>query len=232
MALKGIIWDFDGVILDSFEDQFEWFRKVCRIFSKPFVYTNTEDFRRDFREPVCPAMYDLLGFDWNNERDIIWEYYHEHKRHAKIRLVRGIEKAITELDASGYKQCIASSNAHEGIEKRLDENELRKYFPIIVAKEDLPIENNEPRYKPHPDCLLICFERLGLKPWECVYIGDQVSDIKAARNVKSIAGANLPVIAVSYGYGTWQSLKAASPDYPKESPIETPEELLEIIRRL
>ena len=141
----------------------------------------------------------------------------------------GIDAVIIELDASGLMQCIASSNAHEGIEKRLDENELRKYFPIIVAKEDLPLENNEPRYKPYPDCLIMCLQKLSLNPWECVYIGDQASDVTAARNVKT---GHLPVIAVSYGFGTWQKLKEAMPDYPKGSPIETPEELLEIIRSL
>lgn len=232
MALKGIIWDFDGVILDSFKDQFEWFRKVCGIYNKPFVYNNLEDFRRDFREPVCPNMYTLLGFDWKNERDILWGRYHEHNRQAVLKIVKGIDSVIKELDASGLRQCIASSNAHEGIEKRLDENQLRKYFPVIVAKEDLPLENNEPKYKPYPDCLLLCLEKLSLNPWECVYIGDQASDIYAARNVKAIAGGNLSVIAVSYGYSPWQKLKAAKPDYPKDNPIECPGELLETIRRL
>lgn len=229
MTLKGIIWDFDGVILDSFQDVYQWFGKVCAMFGKPFAYNNIEDFRQDFRDPVCPAMYEFLGFDWGRERDVLWNYYHEHKRQANINLVNGIDSVIKELDASGLKQCIASSNSHENIEKRLDENNLGKYFPIIIAKEDLPLENNEPRYKPNPDCLLICLEKLKLKHRECVYIGDQVSDIMAARNVTA---GHLPVIAVSYGFGIWQKLKAANPDYPKESPIGNPEQLLEIIRRL
>lgn len=232
MALKGIIWDFDGVILDSFQDQFEWFRKICGIYGKPFVYNNPEDFRRDYTEPVCPGMYNLLGFDWENERDVLWEHYHEHKRHAVLKIVKGIDFVIKEIENYGLRQCIASSNAHEGIEKRLDESGLRKYFPVIVAKEDLPLENNEPRYKPYPDCLLMCMQRLGLNPNECAYIGDQASDIMAARNVQNIAGSHLPVIAVAYGFGTWHRLKKAKPDYPKDAPIETSGELLETIRRL
>lgn len=225
--LKGVLFDFDGVILDSFNDQYEWFRKICRILQKPFVYGNLEDFRRDYREPVYPAMYELLGFDWNTEQNVIWREYNEHKRNSRIRLAAGIEKVL-EACAKEYALGIASSNTHEAMGKHLDAYDIRKYFSAVVGKEDLPVENEEPRLKPHPGCLLICLEKIGLKPWDCVYIGDQVSDIQAARNMRAAVGSSIPAIAVTYGYGTMQSLKAAKPDYM----AETPEELLEIIKGL
>lgn len=227
MALKGIIFDFDGVILDSFKNQYDWFRKICGVLQKPFVYNNIEDFRRDYREPVYPAMYELLGFDWQKEKEIIWKEYNEHKRNSRIRLAEGVEEALEELCGAGYMLGIASSNTHEAMGRHLDNYDIRRCFSAVIGKEDLPVENGEPKLKPNPDGLVICMSMMGLTPKDCIYIGDQPSDIEAARNAYDIFRERLATIAVTYGYATMQRMKAAKPDFI----AETPKEVLAIIKR-
>jgi N-acetyl-D-muramate 6-phosphate phosphatase len=50
------------------------------------------------------------------------------------------------------------------------------------------------RIKPHPDPLLHAARALGLAPANCLYVGDDLRDVQAAR------AAGMPVIAAGYGY--------------------------------
>ncbi len=69
--LKSVIFDFDGVVLDSFSDQFRWFKHICGVLGKGFPYMTTDEFKRDYREPVYPDMYSFLGFEWDADKDVI-----------------------------------------------------------------------------------------------------------------------------------------------------------------
>ena len=50
------------------------------------------------------------------------------------------------------------------------------------------------RAKPHPDPLLHASHALGLAPAACLYVGDDLRDVQAAR------AAGMPIIAAGYGY--------------------------------
>jgi 2-phosphoglycolate phosphatase len=50
------------------------------------------------------------------------------------------------------------------------------------------------RPKPHPDPLLHASRALALEPAACLYVGDDLRDIQAAR------AAGMPIIAAGYGY--------------------------------
>jgi N-acetyl-D-muramate 6-phosphate phosphatase len=71
------------------------------------------------------------------------------------------------------------------------------------------------RAKPHPDPLLHAAAALQLPPCACLYVGDDVRDVQAAR------AAGMPVIAAKYGYlgdgGPIESWQAdAIIDHPRE----------------
>jgi N-acetyl-D-muramate 6-phosphate phosphatase len=71
-----------------------------------------------------------------------------------------------------------------------------------------------PHLKPHPASLLHATQALDLAPGQCVYLGDDQRDIKAAR------AAGMPTIAVKWGYGmdlhTWEA----------DAVLERPEDLI------
>ena len=68
----------------------------------------------------------------------------------------------------------AHHNVIDTIDKRLG---IRELFDTIVAAEDV-----RPQYKPHPKGLFLACARLGVDPTQCVYIGDQLCDLDAAKN--------------------------------------------------
>ncbi|MEA3515006.1 MAG: HAD hydrolase-like protein, partial [Nanoarchaeota archaeon] len=131
-----IIFDFDGVILDSFHDQFKWFRHICSVLHKDFPYSSLNGFRQDYREPVYPDMYTFLGFDWMDEKETIWREYNCHKANADIRLFDGINSIIKRLYSKGHTLAIASSNTHDTIYKHLNEHWLAIFNRQVILADN------------------------------------------------------------------------------------------------
>ena len=221
---KAIILDGDGVLLDSFSDQFSWFGHISSVLDKEFLYQDIEEFREDYREPVYPDMYEFLGLEWKKNKSLIWDEYNLYKANAKIELFPRVEEIVLKLNER-YRLAMASSNTHEHITQHLGGNGLMGAFETIVAKEDLPLLDGEPKLKPYPDCLVLALDRLGCSPSKAVYVGDQTSDIVAARNVEAVLGEPLEVVGVTYGFASPKKIMDANPDYI----IDEPWQLLDIL---
>ena len=59
--------------------------------------------------------------------------------------------------------------------------------------------------KPHPEPILFGIEEMDLSPGDCVLVGDSAHDIHAGN------AANIPVIAVNYGYNQGVDLRTENP---------------------
>ena len=77
-----------------------------------------------------------------------------------------------------YRLGIVTSRISDSVYESPLLEKLKVFFEVVVSFEDTD------NHKPHPDPLLRAAEKLGLKPEECVYIGDMASDIKAANAAK------------------------------------------------
>ena len=221
---EAVIFDFDGVILDSFQSQFNWMKYICDLAGKEFPVASLDEFRDFYREPY-PEMYTAVGFDWNSDKDMIWREFRRYKLQDEIPLVEGIEEVLQTLDSNRIRLAISSSNSQELIAKSLKEYGIEKYFQAVVAVEDLPLEEGQPRLKPYPDCITIALDRLSCRPENAVYIGDQASDIIAAKRVAEQRRNAVPVIAVSYGFSKKEKLLKHSPDYM----VDDTKQLLDVL---
>lgn len=231
MPLKLIGFDADGVLVDSFPDQFDFFQKCCKALGKKFEFKDLEEFRTAYTEPVYPNMYTLLGFNWDAEKDEIWKIYNEHKANSKISFVPEMKPVILELDLLKPQLSIATTNTKKAIDKYLRENGVSNIFYPVITKEDVPLdENKNPKIKPAPDCLVAMLSKANVKPDEAIYTGDHVIDIQASKRVKDVLGVPLKIIAYAgpSSYSTLEKLTAANPDYI----AKTPQELGRILKGL
>lgn len=81
--------------------------------------------------------------------------------------------------------------------------------------------DSTPHLKPHPAPLFLAAERLGLAPEHCMYLGDDLRDIQAAR------AAGMRSIAVEWGY---HSPDTAGPrSWNADSTIAAPEDLIPLL---
>ena len=93
----------------------------------------------------------------------------------RTRLTPGAVAVLRRLPALGLPTGIVSSNAAPVVAAVLERERVSSAFGAIVGRDDVA------RLKPAPEGLLKCCAALGVRPGRCIYVGDSVSDIKAAR---------------------------------------------------
>ncbi|MFI5357199.1 MAG: HAD family hydrolase [Opitutales bacterium] len=176
-ALPGVIFDWDGVIIDSSRQHEESWERLAR----------------EERRPL-PADHFKLGFGRKNEwiipQLLRWtEAPAEIRRlslrkealYRKIVVERGIEPLpgvaafLERLQAGEVPCCIGSSTHRENILTILDVLGFTDRFGGMVTAEDVG------QGKPHPEVFLKAAAQIGRAPVQCVVFEDALAGIEAAR---------------------------------------------------
>lgn len=107
---------------------------------------------------------------------------------------------LKELKARGYLTGVITNGPSVLQNHKMDTSGLRPYCDIVVVSGD------EGVHKPDPRLFEITAERLGVKPQECVYVGDHpVNDIQGALS------AGMRAIRMNFGWFKDRNLR---PDVP------------------
>lgn len=203
-SLSTVIFDLDGTIIESEE--------YIRNLSKPIIS------RHLGREVSETEMDSLKGKPWKqtfktwfgNEGDVVHneivEKYEELS--SLLRPYPGVGALISELHGLGVELAVVSSKLTQQIHDELKENGLLEYFKTIVGQDETE------RHKPDPDPLILACRRLKADPRNCLYIGDQGSDIAASRSAGMLSGGAL------WGEGISEVLSSSGADYLFETPGE------------
>lgn len=207
--IQGLLFDWDGVISDSFQNYYELCKHCCQKFGKNFTFSDLEDFRQRIPE-TFPETFMKMGFS-DAELE---EAYAEHKNftpHKNVPLCHGIKDALNETN--GLKLGIVSSNFKDVIEKSLVANGLLNRFSVIIGYD------NTLKIKPSPEMLLKASNNIMIQPKNIVYVGDSRIDIIAAK------AAGMKSIAATWGYASQNRLEKENPDFI----VNNPQEILKIV---
>ena len=175
--LKGILFDMDGVLVDSEE---YIFMATKLMFAEHGVIVKPEDaipFVGMGENRYISGIGELNGFVVNIERDKARTYtiYEEITRH-KLKALPGTHAFIEQCTRKKLKMAIVSSADKVKILINLREIQLAKDdFHCIISGQDVE------RKKPYPDIYLLAAEKLGLKPEECLVVEDAISGVTAGK---------------------------------------------------
>ena len=117
------------------------------------------------------------------------------------------------IEKLGIQQAIVSSKRRRQYGIDMVSRGYDKYMETAVLCEDTE------KHKPDPEPLLVCLERLGVKPEEAIYVGDATTDMLAARNA-----------GMAFAYAAWGSyfpVERHEPDCFAQHPLE----LLEFLKQ-
>jgi phosphoglycolate phosphatase len=114
-------------------------------------------------------------------------------------VVPGIDEMIQAL-AAHFPMCAISTGGAERVADFFDHFDIREPFTALVTAQTTE------RMKPYPDPVLYAAEQMGVRPEECVMIGDTVVDMLAGK----AAGAQ--AIGVLCGFGTEDELRRDGAD--------------------
>lgn len=117
----------------------------------------------------------------------------------QIRHVDGMADLLRDLTAAGARTGVVSSKGEATVRLGLRALGLEQALPVLAA-----LEHTE-RHKPDPDPLLYAVSKAGADAADCVYVGDAVVDLHAAR------AAGMDAIGVTWGAGEPADLRAAHP---------------------
>ena len=171
----GVIFDMDGVLVDSGPAHSESWRELAR---------------RHGVEMSQRAFAETFGM---SSREIVRKFWGAHVTHEQVRqideqkeavyrelvagqvpLSPGVRETLTTLAEAGYVLAVGTSGPPENLELVLRETGLEAYFAATVHGFD--VEHG----KPAPDVFLAAAERAGLKPADCVVVEDAPVGIQAA----------------------------------------------------
>lgn len=184
--IDALIFDFDGVIIDSETPSYETWQEVFR--------ANGANLDRSLwqrvigggtdRFDVYQHLEDTVGMRLN--RDAIQRSQHD-RYEALARsspLLPGVLEYIKDAGSLGLKLGVASSSTRAWVEGNLAERGLLALFHCVVTRED--VDN----IKPNPDLYVVALSRLGTSPDRAVAIEDSQNGVVAAK------GAGMFCIAV------------------------------------
>ncbi|HJY64906.1 MAG TPA: HAD family hydrolase [Ignavibacteria bacterium] len=110
---------------------------------------------------------DKSGMPEDKVIEIIDDWFYTFPlKFLKLCKKRYIEESINELKANGYRIGLLSDYYTE---RKLDKMELNGYFEIQMCSISKEVNS----LKPNPDGFLKIAEALGVKPNECIYVGDR-----------------------------------------------------------
>ena len=127
------------------------------------------------------------------------------------RLFPGMADLLAELVAREIAWGIVTNKSSRFTTRLVDE--------LGVSPACVICGDSTPHLKPHPAPLLAAAERLQLAPADCVYVGDDLRDMQAAR------AAGMRCVAVQWGYHGTETPSPAT--WNADALISHPAELLE-----
>lgn len=216
--IKGILFDFDGTLANTIDLIVATFEHTCQTalgFKPP-----RQEIINTIGLPLGDALELLSGLHEPEqilELRRIYGEFNEANHDAMIRPIPGVADLLPQLKAKGLQLAVVTSKKAYMLERGLRCLAMLPYIDTMVSVLDTE------RGKPWPDPMLLACERLGLRPEECLCVGDSPFDCQSGN------AAGCVTVAVEYTELDWQKLlEQGKPAYT----IATPIDLLELLDTL
>ena len=186
IMIKAILFDYDGVIVDSFENVFKVYRKICKLFKVPCP-SDIEEFRKVYGYNYFECLKNL-GIDESNFAQINDIYKAEISK-MENKLFPGIKEVIHNL-SQDYDLYLVSASFKQEIIPKLKGNDIFKEFKEIYS-------GGENKIRKH---LIVAniLEKYNYNVGELIFIGDRNIDYD---NAKKVGFKDANIILTSYGWG-------------------------------
>lgn len=177
MKIEAVIYDMDGVIIDS---EPLW-REAEKITFKTVGLNFTDDMCRETMGmrlyEVVEYWYDKLGWEEKSLKQIENELLDTVTNLIieKGEAMEGVHTSLNYFKSKGLKLALASSSAMSLITTVLNKLELSSYFEVVNSAEHLDFG------KPHPMVFIKTAQELNVKPINCLVIEDSFNGLIAAK---------------------------------------------------
>ncbi len=181
--IKALIFDFDGLILDTETPEFEAWQVIYREFGAeldPQIWGQFVGGAGATDFTPLTHLEALLGAPVNGETLQARARAEALARIHQQQALPGVAGTLSAAKRLGLRLAIASSSTHAWVEAHLLRLGLFPQFDAFLCREDV----SAGRTKPHPDLFLAALKALGVAPDEAIIFEDSPNGVLAARRAK------------------------------------------------
>ena len=173
--LSAVIWDMDGVIVDSGDIHFEAWQITLSSHQVPFSReTFDATFGMNNRDILKTLLTDRFTTTLFQTISVEKEILYRKLILGRIELLTGVYTLLEQLHFANIQQAVGSSAPMENIDAILDSLHLRPFFKTTISAYNIP-------GKPNPAVFLKAAEELNVSPNNCIVIEDSISGVEAAK---------------------------------------------------
>lgn len=176
MPQLAVIFDMDGVLVDSYHAHYESWKEMYRELD---IEYSEEDFAADFGRTSRDILARRFGNDLTDARiremDDRKESLYRDIIRAQFPAMEGATELIDGLVEAGFKIAVGSSGPPENIALSLELLTGGAKFNAVVTGADVK------HGKPDPEVFLKAAERLDVPPSNCAVVEDAAHGITAAK---------------------------------------------------
>ncbi len=191
MSVRLIIFDFDGVIADSFSNFYPMIRDSM---ASVRISISEKQYRTLFLGNVHQEFKNFINNDEKYKKFSDYRTAHYSDYYESL-IFPNAANFLKNIKMQGHKMAICSSGKKETVLKTLKINRLDNIFDIILATSEYTKE------------IMIKKAMAKFKLNEAIFVTDTVGDIKTAKEV------GLKTIAVTWGFHSAKMLESAKPDF-------------------
>jgi HAD superfamily hydrolase (TIGR01509 family) len=175
VTIKALIFDFDGLLMDTESTlleswRWEWRRHGLQLDPAGFF----ADHGGDANEPRYAALAAAVGPAYDRAESHALRMAHRLALNAALEPAPGIVGWLDRAGELGLRLAVASSSAVTHVGAMLERAGLRERFEVLATGEEVAA------HKPDPAVYLLALDRLGLPAREAVAFEDTVHGVAAA----------------------------------------------------
>ncbi|MDO5296994.1 MAG: HAD family hydrolase [bacterium] len=208
--MKAVLFDWDGVLIDSANMYYQLYCQLAQKFSKVLPIHNIDEFR-EWYDPAWENNYLAMGFT-REDLPAIADFIHQGVDYAPLHLFPGVCSLLASLHRD-FRIAIVSTTPKEIISERLKSDSLQGYIDYITGNDGVSEKISKISHT---------LQILGCR--EAVMIGDTPLDIASGQ------ANNLPTVGATYGWVCADRVRQAHPTIAVDSSLHLEEAIRSLLK--
>jgi HAD superfamily hydrolase (TIGR01509 family) len=176
MSIKGLIFDFDGLILDTETPEYDVWQEIYQSYGSSLPILEWQAALGASLDAFDPVKFLSQKIGQDLDRDAIFSNHRQRSHELILRQPArpGIPETLKRARSMGLRLGVASSSPIHWVHSHLEHLGLKDYFEKIVCRDHVQ------KVKPDPELFLRCAQELGLMKNEAIIFEDSPNGIRAA----------------------------------------------------
>lgn len=173
--VSGIIFDMDGILIDSERQSNEGWLWAAGQLGVDMPMWLIDSFKGAPAELCCKFFDDYYKgvIDYWEAKELRTQHVYKIRETEGIPVKKGVKDIFEYIRNNGLKCAVATSTRRESAEKTLHEIGVWDYLDAVVYGDEVE------RGKPEPDIFLRAAKAIGVNPSEAAVVEDSINGIKA-----------------------------------------------------